>query len=231
MRGNALFIILICVVLFAALSYAISQGFRGGNEAMSKSRQEALIVDMISTAANYEKAVNKLINKGNSESRVSFTRASGDGYELSPVSAATERVFSVSGGGANYIAPSKDALDTAMSGEPNFGDWVFTGHNAATGNGSNSEGDLIALLPYVRKEICVMMNTRLNIANLSVDTPHPSNGPTYVNTKFTGTFSGNGRIKRSTYFRGKMGCFEGTTDESSASIAGRYYFYYVLIPR
>lgn len=229
-RGNALFLILLGVVLFAALTAAVSKGFRGGNSALSGSRTEALANDIILNGVTIERAVEKLVSKGVSESRMSFTRASGDGYELTPAESATEKVFNIAGGGAQYLDPPKDALDKNMSAQPGYGSWLYTGSNV-TGVGS-AANELIAILPYVRKDLCVLLNNKAGVANLTSDTPNNSNGPTFVTTKYTGSFTDNGRIKSGSVFTDKkMGCFAGVTDESANSIAGRYYFYYVLLPR
>lgn len=231
-RGNALFLILLGVVLFAALTAAVSNGFRGSNSALSGSRTDALANDIILNGVTIERAVEKLTAKSVSESRMSFTRKSGDGYELTPAESASEKVFNIAGGGAQYLDPPKDALDKNMSAQTGYGSWIYTGSNVATGNGLDTEGDLIAILPYVRKDLCLLINTKAGVTNPAADTTPQSNGPTYVGTKFTGTFSNAGRIKANPYLNGKkMGCFQGTADESSNSIVGRYYFYYVVLSR
>lgn len=232
-RGNALFMILLGVVLFAALSYAVQQNFRGGNERLSQTRIEALADDVIITAAGYEKAVNKLINNGISESRVSFTLSSGDAYELSPVADVTEKVFSITGGGGGYLTPPKDVLDTTRSGEVDYGAWIFTGAMNVLGIGTQGSGtgtkELLAILPYVRKEICVNINKRLGITNPS-DSP-PVEASAITLTKFTGIFTSGSNDVDTTGNHiqyQKAGCFEGN---NGGALTGRYYFYYTLLER
>lgn len=246
-RGNALFMILLGVLLFAALTYAVQQGFRGGNERLSGTRIEALADDIIMTAAGYEKAVNKMINNGISENRISFTRASGDGYDLTPASAATEQVFSISGGGANYLSPANDMLDTSRSGQSDYGSWLFIDDMNVYGlydlynsnvliDGVN-RGDLIAILPYVRREICARINTRLGISNQSSGAPPQEGDNIYLSAKANGTFTmirninTSGIISTNTFYGRKAGCFQGNQDNSNVDISANYYFYYVLLAR
>lgn len=233
-RGNALFLILMGIVLFAALTAAVSKGFRGGNSALSGSRIEALANDIIITASSYEKGVQKLLAKGNSETRISFTRASGDGYELTPAESASEKVFNVVGGGAQYLDPPKDALDTTRSAESGYGSWFFTGSNKVKDVGADDEGDIIAMLPYVRKNVCVAINNRLQYLNVDSSTPPQENGTMNTQTKFgpdlfTTSVANLGPVG-SNHNNKKAGCFEGNSAHGN-SISGRYYFYYVLHAR
>jgi len=231
-RGNVLFLILLGVVLFAALSYAVTQNFGGGNAALSQSSLKAYANDVIFTAASYEKAVNKLISRGVSENRISFTRASGDGYELTPASSASEQVFNVAGGGANYLDPPSDVLDNAHSGEAGFGKWVFTGNNIVNGVGTAVTGDLIAMLNYMRRDVCIFINEELGITNPSGEPPQDLS-IVQLNSRFTGTNFGTREIlDTDNYLYGKKtGCFRGNNNHSGADISNQYFFYYVLYAR
>src|SRR5690606_765080 len=122
------------------------------------------------TGATIEKAVGKLLAKENSESRISFTRSSGDGYELTPSETDSEKVFHISGGGAQYLDPPKGVLDTTRSAEPGYGSWLYTGYDVVTGIGSDGQAELIAMLPYVRQDVCIAINNKLRVTN-------PSNVP------------------------------------------------------
>lgn len=235
-RGNVLIIILLGIVLFAALSWAVSQNFRGGNERLSATRTESLADDILMTAAGYEKAVNRMISKGVSESRLSFSRISGDGYELSPAATPEESVFNIAGGGVNYLDPPQGALDATRSSENYYGSWIFSGTMSVQGVGTEGAGgstkELLAILPYVRKEVCVSLNKRLGITN-------PSNAPPKEQSNITlgglyaGTFSSGsvGIDVVGGHVSGfKAGCFE-SKNINAVLLENRYFFYYALLIR
>lgn len=234
--GNVLFLILMGIILFSALAMAMRQGMRGGPERLSQSRVDTLADDVLMTAASYEKAVQRLLSKGNSENRISFTRVSGDGYELSPASSASEQVFNINGGGAQYLDPAKDALDSNQSALANYGVWVFTSTMNLEGMGKDASDapskDLLAILPFVRKDICIAINKRMGITNPSGNPPVEGSNMGY--SKYTGSFLtgslylNNGPIQNNGI---KAGCVEGTTVNGIGDVSGKYFFYYALIAR
>lgn len=236
LRGNALFIILLCIVLFAALTYAVSGNFRA-NSSLSQTKVEALASDIVLSAASVEKAVNKMLVQGISESRISFTRNGSDGYQLSPVQNDAERVFSSQGGGAQWLDPSGDELDQTKSALTGFGSWAYTGYMHADGHGTDGAGEstkeLLAVLPYVRKDICIAINKRMGIDNPSGNPPKESSNmriDKYQGAYSSGTVSLSVNSARTFGF--KAGCIEGNTlGSGSVDVSGSYFFYYVLIAR
>jgi len=101
--GNALFLILIAVALFAALSYAITQSGRGGG---SVSAQTVLITagQVTQTPADVRSSVTRMILTGVPATSVTFTGA-----------ASANDVFDqkTGGGGATDIPPPSAACGTA----------------------------------------------------------------------------------------------------------------------
>lgn len=58
--GNILFLILLAVVLFAALSYAVTQSMRGGGKDASTEKYEGQISDMLNYLAQIDGALTRM---------------------------------------------------------------------------------------------------------------------------------------------------------------------------
>lgn len=232
-RGNVLFLILLGVVLFAALSYAVTQGFGGGNSALSKTSLKAYANDIILTAASYEKGVQKLLNKGVSENDISFSLVSGDAYEHSSPQPAENKVFSITGGGVNYLDPLKDILDSNAVGLKWYGQWGFSGINRIIGIGDDSHRtEIMVFLPYVKRDICLEVNEIENIPTVSGEPPADSGAAGFF--EFKGTVSGSTSIRDSdAYLDGhKFGCFKADAyNPGTVDISDKYVFFYVLHAR
>ena len=103
-RGNALFLILIAVALFAALSYAVTQSGRGGS---GIDREQAAITaaEMTQYAAGLRTAVMRMTITGVDELSLDFTNTTG----------ADDEVFDAAGGGAISQTPPSGASATPDS--------------------------------------------------------------------------------------------------------------------
>lgn len=64
-RGNILFLILLAVVLFAALSYAVTQSMRGGGNDASKESAEAKAAELMNYFTAMDTAVQRMMMVGN----------------------------------------------------------------------------------------------------------------------------------------------------------------------
>ncbi len=103
--GNALFLILIAVALFAALSYAVTQSGRGGG-AIDRETLQIEVARVLEYAASMQKAVERmqLIN-GCSDYDISFEHSFIAGYEHTPAARDDCKIFHVDGGGISYMPP------------------------------------------------------------------------------------------------------------------------------
>lgn len=204
-RGNALFLILIAVALFAALSYAITQSSRGGG---TVTRETGLIAAAQATQfmSTVRTAVTRMVLLGAPPNGIGFNH---------PASGSND-VFSPNGGGVNYAALP-----------PNIGnatDWGFVDINHPTngeyirnvGTNTNVSGrDVFGGIADVTLQVCTAINKELGLSN-----------PPAVNSKITGyaaTYSvGNNVIDA--YPGSPFGCINPDNENV-------YVYYHALIER
>lgn len=215
-RGNVFLFILLGVILFAALAFAVSRGFRSDTTtAMSQRKAELLAVDVIAFAQRLERTVAKMQRNGISENDISFENPVDAGYAHTP-SADNQNVFHGDGGAISRQGAPSGANDGSA--------WHYTGHTCiadlgtgATGCASNTASDeeLIAVLPNVNATVCGIIDKKLGISAIPANT-----GTAYSATKFTGTYADGSEI-----------ILDRSRNAACYSQGGNYYFYHVLIAR
>lgn len=104
-NGNALFLILIAVALFAALSYAVTQSGRGGG---NTTKEVALITasQITQHAASIRTTITRMILTGTSANEITFDTGT------------DHSVFDPAGGGATDAAPPAGASGNCLAGFP-----------------------------------------------------------------------------------------------------------------
>lgn len=132
--GNALFFILIAVVMLAALSFAVMQGSRGGAESLSAEKTRLVATEILEYADVVAKAVAQTRLRGFEDTQISFENSAVGGYANANCTDEQCKIFSPSGGGVNYIAPNAEGLDQASAAATTFvnaanlyGQWFFRG--------------------------------------------------------------------------------------------------------
>ncbi len=163
-RGNVLFLILIAVALFAALSYAVTQSTRSGG---GDAGRETTLVNS-STITQYPASiktaiVRMIVSNGVTVDQLIFDPPSQFG-SLSGTQLA-QNVFHPSGGGASYaLAPSS----VMANNQP--GTWRYNAENQIynIGQDGNPGNDIIAFLPGVSQSICERIHTQLGISTTFV---------------------------------------------------------------
>ena len=70
--GNILFLILLAVVLFAALSYAVTQSTNGGVKDASPEKLSAQVSEIMNQTAAMDLAITRLRSRGCSDTQISF---------------------------------------------------------------------------------------------------------------------------------------------------------------
>tara|TARA_Y100001001_G_scaffold57154_1_gene54085 strand:+ start:530 stop:1258 length:729 start_codon:yes stop_codon:yes gene_type:complete len=240
-RGNVLFIILITISLFAALSFAVKDmGGRGSSNAISQELAKAYATDIIQYTSSVEQAVQRMLSRGVSENALCFDfddYPGGDtNYEHSDCADSQNRVFDFQGGGATYRTPESLWLDTSVSSIDGYGTFFYTttclleigtdpsGDTCNNASYAARHAELMVILPGIHKNICEAINKKL------YDDPTIGEDPAPYFTGSSAYFRGRFNISTAhtgnAYITGrKQGCFSDSTPEM------KYIYYHALLVR
>lgn len=216
--GNVLFLILIAVALFAALSFAVSQSIRGGGGRTGVTEEKGQIdsayLQQFPTSVR-QAIVRMRISGSLNPEDISLARQGTVAYGAFGTNPSRE-VFHPQGGAVAYQAPPDGINDGS--------DWVFNGDievqdmGLTTGNASGS--DLVAFLTGVRIDICRYVNQKVT-GSLSDPPTVTVSGETNI---FTGTFGFADTLTDPALDGKDSFCYY------SANL-GKYVYYQVLLPR
>lgn len=223
-RGNALWFILIAIVLMGLLAVTLSRSGSSVEQSGDYERASIIASQALRAAKGFEQAIIQMQGRGVSESDLSFQDSGLTGYTNPDCATGTDcQLFSVNGGGLTY-------------GQVNGQDWVFTGANNVdsvetdTALTDAKSKELLAVLP-VSQAVCARIN---GMNGLSATPPQDANKLSLV--PYTGDFASGADGAAidpagSVLARKLTGCVQGNQDEGGADISGNYYFYHVLIAR
>lgn len=223
--GNILIYILGAIFLLGLLVVLI-RGSSGGGGNID---EETLIIraaEVQEYGAELESAVALILTNGFSESDIRFAHPDANAAYGVITDTPERQVFSRSGGGATFRAPPS-GIQSAVT------PWIFNARNRVhfigTENpGNNSNVDLIALLPYVTQDFCILLNDRVGVTNPAGIPPQDAT-TAEITVTFDGTYTLQNNIAApGDALRGKPeGCFEG----GGTPATGTYHYYRVLHAR
>jgi hypothetical protein len=182
-RGNILLYILICIVLLAALSYAVSNSTRSGSTGFLSDGQESALATEILTYANHVKtAVAKLNLRGCTDDQLNFDNDVVAGYtNAGAPSDDSCDLFAPTGGALTWVTPAAE-----VTASP----WFYSGrvvvHQDSGFASSNSadDADLVMMLMDIPSGLCAKINTKFGVSGVPVD-----DGSFADTTKFQGAFA------------------------------------------
>ncbi len=171
--GNVLFLILIAVALFAALSYAVTQSSRSGGDGVSRDKARLTASEVIQIATNVEQAVNRMqiINRC-TDSQFNFSTpiytasattnpVHGVNHNASAPPDKRCHVFDVAGGGV-----SPHVVEGAVIEGQVTGGW-------RTGSGGaivarvidigSPEPDIVWAFPHISRDVCHEIHAKLSL--------------------------------------------------------------------
>ncbi|PZQ48022.1 MAG: hypothetical protein DI551_02220 [Micavibrio aeruginosavorus] len=184
--GNMLFLILIAVALFAALSYVVTYTTRSGSGDASSEKTKLIASEIFNHAISVQSAITRIYLGGCSLETLNFKSVvDGTLHENpdAPVNGHCD-VFSNTGGGAVANEPDKNWTNQAT--------YYYAGSAALTNVGTTcteaSCADLVMILRGITPELCTELNKRNGIltpiASLPTDTQE--------GCPYKGTFDCNG---------------------------------------
>jgi len=155
--GNVLFLILIAVALFAALSYAVTSSTRSGGGNASSETTLISSAQITQYPASISTAVIRMIISGISVNELRFNRT---GSEFDDLDSFDIGVFHPSGGNATYITAPADIMEGSSAG-----DWIFNGELEVPDIGLSGAGgnDITAFLVGLRQSVCAKINEEYGI--------------------------------------------------------------------
>lgn len=157
--GNALFLILIAVALFAGLSYAVTQSGRSSGQSVSEESNMILSSQVMQYPAGIRTGITRMLIRGTGVSELLFNPPSAYSATTS------QEVFHPDGGGVAYQQTIQDTVN-----DPGVDDWVFVDDVVVT-DIATASAEVVALLPDVREGVCQQIN---EAATGSTATPQPT---------------------------------------------------------
>jgi len=155
--GNVLFLILIAVALFAALSYAVTQSTRSGGG--STEREQALLGSSAMTQypTALRTSVIRMILGGIGVEQIFFNPPSGS---FGGSGNLDQQVFHPTGGGAVYQQAAADVMAGGSAGTWSFNANFEIPDIGVAGSGGN---DVTAFLSGVSNAVCIRVNEELGV--------------------------------------------------------------------
>ncbi len=229
-RGNVLFLILIAVALFAALSYAVTQSSRSGGDS---SRETNILnaAQLTQYPTSIRTAVLRLVIDGFQDTGLQFNNPASAVGADEPF-----EIFATIGGGAVYQNAPGEMMQTG--GINPTGRWSFNMNFEVPELGrsdTNLTGnELIAFLPGVTESVCTRLNLEAGVLNSPVDTIPFVVGATQTlveenitNVTYYTTSTSNVELDSTgnDFTRQPFGCFR------SVNASGPFVFYTVILER
>lgn len=228
-RGNILFLILLAVVLFAALAYAVTSSMRGGGQSAAGEQMTLFASQLLQNASLIENTITRaqLVNNI-PDWGFDFYHSS---YGSTKVANATCtqpacKIYSGNGGDIPFFTvPPKMAIGGATAGMlmPGF-------HAVQVIDIGSPAPDIIITWQYISLDACKAINKALGLDNLNLTPVDAINGTnTIYDGTLTATPASTGVIgDTNAALKGKKAaCYSHISDTATYG----YRFHYVLMER
>jgi len=166
-KGNILFLILLAVILFAALSYAVTQSLQGGGSNASSESNLVKSAAVTAYPVGVRAAILRMIVGGTDVTTLNFDPPSVFSDSDYSTADAALGVFHPSGGGAVFSYIPSDTLATPSSTDRWYFNYDFEVPGVGTSTtGSANGNDLIAFAPGLKQAVCEKINTELGLSSV-----------------------------------------------------------------
>lgn len=228
--GNVLFLILIAVALFAALSYAVTQSTRSGSGDASNERSLVNSAALTQYPASLKTAIVRMtVSNGVAVGDLVFTIPA-DFADLTdtpgdPETFKRNAVFHPLGGGATYTQSPADVMESGAAGTWHFNaenEVKNVGTSVASGTASSAgTADIIGFLSGVSESICDKIHDQLGLG--AIPTLTGIDVTSDMDTADPGLDAGGAVITNAALDGQPQGCFQMPADN--------YIYYHVLVER
>lgn len=203
-NGNALFLILIAVALFAALSYAVTNSGRGGG-GIDREQAQIAAAEVVQYGQLFNTAVQRLkVSNGCRNEQISFEgsdviiRGDGSDYNVVNPNAPMDEschIFSANGGSVpGQFLPENASLPfETVSPAWLHSRAILPTIQRVSGLGVEGDSELILWMGRLEKDVCIEINNRLGIENPGGNPP-PDDWSGADSAIFKGTYSLSGII-------------------------------------
>ncbi len=186
--GNALWFILLAIVLLGGLTVLLSRTGSQTEETGDVERASIYASEIMKYSAGIAGAVQQLLSRGCSENQISFNDPKHTVSYVNPKPAPNNAcdIFNVKGGGMELM-PKKEAWRLNASGYiyPHlYGVQCIYGVGSGTTTCTRGEVDLVLQVGSIKKEICLAINSRLGIPMVGNEPP----SDVLLGTPFIGEF-------------------------------------------
>ncbi len=212
--GNALFIVMVLLVLFAGLYMAMSKSMRiDGGSSVNREKAALVATEMVSYGERVATTITILMmNKNCRDFHINFSNpfiaAADYNNTMSPGNKSCH-VFDAAGGGMKWLRPAPGAATLTTQ------EFIFSGHSRGQDVGT-AYADLMMFLPNTDPTVCQAINETQGVETI------PSIAWLDVSTFKLGYSSAP---SEATGFSTKRyGCVYNSWDQL-------HYFFYVLLPR
>lgn len=228
-RGSVLIYIFIAIVVFAALSFAVSRGNREGVATVDRERADLQATQILDYTGMIRRSLQNMKINGIKDTEICFDHTSWGfaTYNHAGCSKDANKVFLPKGGGSSFQAPGEQLLDESLRAQAGWNQWHFTGANRVVGVGEDCTTDgecneLLLVLPYVKREICAALNRRLQVNDGQTI---PQDDPSFDITKpYAGAYVAGDALNVAALNGKRSGCFQANGTPSN----GSFVFYAVL---
>jgi hypothetical protein len=159
-KGNVLFLILIAVALFAALSYVVTQSTRSGSGSTEREQNILSSAQMTQYPTALRTALIRMVLAGTPIEHVAFN-STAPFYSSTIGRTEAAYVFSPKGGAAIYQEAPADLMTSGVATG-----WTFNANNRIPGIGLDDDGagnEVIAFLSGVSNGVCKQVNEELGV--------------------------------------------------------------------